>query len=161
MGRIAAPYAIKGWVKVQPYTEWVDSLLDYPSWQIGRDGQWHEIALLDTKVHNDVLLVHFEGSNDRDAAERLKGLEIAVFRDELPEAEDGEVYWNDLIGLAVANREAVDLGRIVGLLESGAHDILRIVDASGQERLVPYVDAFVLTVDLKAGLVTLDWPADW
>ena len=161
MGRIAAPYAIKGWIKVQPYTEWLDSLLDYPIWQIGHGNHWQAMSWLDAKVHGGVLLAQLEGVSDRDAAERLKGLEIAVFRDELPEVEDGEVYWNDLIGLTVINREAIELCKIAEILESGAHDILRIVDAGGEEKLVPFVDAFIVAVDLDARQVTVDWPADW
>lgn len=161
MGRVAAPYAIKGWIKVQPYTEWLDGLLDYPVWQVGSKDRWQAMTVLDAKVHGDVLLAQLEGVADRDAAERLKGLEIAVSRDELPEAGDGEVYWNDLIGLAVINRETVNLGRVSGLLESGAHDILRIVAEDGRERLIPFVDAFVVGVDLAAGQVTVNWPEDW
>jgi hypothetical protein len=74
MGRIVAPYAVKGWIKLQTYTEYLDSLLDYPVWRVGKDGNWRDCRLLDGKVHNEYLLASLEGVNDRDAAEALMGL---------------------------------------------------------------------------------------
>jgi uncharacterized protein YajQ (UPF0234 family) len=72
MGRIVAPYAVKGWIKLQTFTEYLDSLLDYPVWRVGKDGNWRDCRLLDGKVHGEYLLASLEGVNDRDAAEALR-----------------------------------------------------------------------------------------
>jgi 16S rRNA processing protein RimM len=159
MGRIAAPYAIRGWVKIQTHSEYIDSLLDYPVWHVGRSGRWRQFHLVEGKVHGQYLLAHLDGLNDRDAAEAVMGMDIAVLRDDMPEAEDGEFYWDDLIGLEVVNTEGNVLGRVTGLLETGAHDVLQI--QGERERLIPFVDVFVREVDQEAGRIVVDWGVDY
>lgn len=159
MGRIAAPYGVKGWIKVQPYTEYLDSLLDYPVWQLGRGGAWRPYRVLDGRPHSRFLLAKLEGVGDRDAAERLRGMDVAVARDELPEPGEDEYYWDDLIGLEVVNASGVRLGRVEGLLETGAHDVLRVVGE--RERLIPFTAPIVLEVDPSAGCIRVAWEADY
>lgn len=159
MGRIAAPYAIKGWVKVQPFTEHLDSLLDYPLWRLGRAGAWREFRLLEGKVHGQSLLACLEGVADREAAEALQGMEIAVARAELPPPAEDEYYWDQLIGLEVVNRQGETLGRVESVLETGAHDVLKI--RGEREYLVPFVAALVDKVDLAAGRIEVDWGLDY
>ena len=159
MGRVAAPFAVQGWIKVQPFTEYLDSLLDYPVWRLGKAGAWREYRLLDGQVHGQQLIVQLECVNDRDQAERIRGLEIAVPRDELPEAEDDEYYWDDLIGLEVVNQEGVSLGRVTGLLETGVHDVLEVV--AERRRLIPFTEPIVVEVDKEAGRILVEWGADY
>lgn len=155
MGRIVAPYAVQGWVKIQPYTEYLDSLMEYGVWHLGRDGDWREYRLLEGKPHSHYLLAHLEGVDDRNAAEAIQGMDVAVNRDEFPEAEEGEYYWDDLIGLDVVNSEGVALGKVETLLETGAHDVLKVMGE--REHLIPFVEVFIHEVDLKAGRIVVDW----
>lgn len=159
MGRIAAPYAVRGWVKVQTFTESLDSLADYPVWRLGRAGKWRDYTLLEAKVHGNVLVAHLAGIDDRGLAESLLGMDVAVARDELPEPEADEFYWDDLIGLDVVNMAGQHLGRVEALLETGAHDVLRVRDE--RERLIPFVDAIVREVDMANGRIVVDWGTDY
>jgi 16S rRNA processing protein RimM len=159
MGRIVAPYAVKGWIKIQPFTEYLDSLLDYNTWWLGHPGAWREFRLKDGKVHGQHLLAELYGVTDRNASEALQGLEVAVNRDEFPEAEEDEYYWDDLIGLDVVNAEGVVLGQVKGLLETGAHDVLQVTGE--RERLIPFVEAYVREVDLPGRRIQVDWNPDW
>ena len=159
MGRVAAPYAVRGWIKVQPFTEYVDNLLDYPVWQVGKTNRWQAYELLEAKVHGQFLLAQLKGVDDRTAAEAMQGLEIAVARSELPPAADDEYYWDDLIGLEVVNLTGESLGKVEGLLETGAHDVLRV--AGERERLIPFKAPIVGKVDLEAGKIEVDWGLDW
>ena len=167
MGRVAAPYAVKGWIKIQPFTEYLDSLLDYQTWWLGHaEGRgnlkaagWREYRVLEGKVHGQTLLAQLEGVDDRTASEALKGLEVAVDRSEFPEAEEDEYYWDDLIGAEVVNTAGVLLGRVEGLMETGAHDVLRVMGE--RERLIPFVDAYVREVDLEGKRILVEWGADW
>jgi 16S rRNA processing protein RimM len=167
MGRVAAPYAVKGWVKVQAFTEYLDGLLDYERWWLGheegRNKGWRAYRLLEGKVHGQVLLARLEGVDDRSAAEALKGQDVAVDRAEFPEPDEDEYYWDDLIGLSVVNTEGVLLGKVAGLLETGAHDVLRVVDgnAGARERLIPFVGAYVREVDGEGRRILVEWGADW
>jgi len=115
---------------------------------------------------------------DRDAAEAMKGVRVFVSRAAFPAPEADEFYWIDLIGLDVANREGVALGEVVGLIDTGPHCVLRVkpvaVDvgaavpdepAAGQpvpdERLIPFVDAYVDSVDLPGRRIVVDWGLDY
>lgn len=159
MGRVAAPYAVKGWLKLHTFTEYLDGLLDYDVWYLGRNGAWREYRLLDGKVHGQYLLASLEGVADRDGAEALQGMEIAVLREEMPEAEDDEYYWDELIGLDVSNIQGEAMGRVTGLLETGANDVLQV--QGERMRLIPFVDAYIHSVDLEHGRIVVDWGLDW
>lgn len=160
MGRIVAPYGVQGWVKVLPDTEALDGLLDYQTWQIGKEGNWKQIKLMSGKVHNDVLVVKLEGVNDRDAAFACKGMQIAVPRDALPELDDEDgFYWSDLIGLAVTNQQGVAFGKIVDVFETGANDV--IVVQGEVERLIPFAEHTVIKVDIAQQTMLVDWDEDY
>jgi len=159
MGRIAAPFAISGWVKVQVFTEQPDGLLAYPRWWLQRDGHWRELEVDEAAVHGRVVIARLKGCEDRDAAAALRGSDVAVPRTALPRSGDGEYYWADLEGLRVRNQGDEDLGRVTGLIETGANQVL--VVRGERERLIPFVSAVVKSVDLARGEVAVDWEADW
>lgn len=159
MGRIGAPFGIKGWIKIQPYTETLDSLFDYDVWQISLGEEWQDFEVDEAAVHGDGLIAKLVGIEDRDQAFALRGKEIAVNREELPEAAKDEFYWNDLIGLSVINRQGVELGQVAGLMETGSHDVL--VVQGDRERLIPFTDAYVGRVDLTGRRIEVDWDPEW
>ncbi len=159
MGRIVAPYGVKGWVKVLPETEQIDGLLEYKTWQIGKSSDWRSIKLKSGKVHNDVLVVKLEGINDRDAAFACKGQQVAVPREALPELDETEFYWSDLIGLAVKNQQDVVFGKIADVFETGANDV--IVVKGDIERLIPFTEQTVVEVNVEKQTMLVDWDADF
>ncbi|NOT68373.1 MAG: ribosome maturation factor RimM [Methylophilaceae bacterium] len=170
MGRVVAPYGIFGWLKIQPDTEALDNLFDYPDWWLGRDDKikkspWQKYEVEAVKVHVNILLVKLVGVDDRDAALALKSLQVAVPRDQLPEAGEDEYYWSDLIGLKVSNLQHVDFGLISEVFETGANDVLVVKQADKaqgvQERLIPFTEQVVLQVDLQARTMLVDWDADF
>jgi 16S rRNA processing protein RimM len=159
MGRIAAPYGVLGWVNVLPDTELLDGLFDYPAWWVQVDGDWREFQVEEAKVHGDHLVAKLQGIADRDVALRHRGRLIAVPRGQLPEPEEGEYYWSDLIGLAVRNMQGIELGRVKELFETGANDVL-VVEGE-RERLIPYIDQVVLEVDVAGKRMVVDWDAEF
>ena len=100
---------------------------------------------------------------DRDAAEAMKGVRVFVSRSTFPKTDDGEFYWIDLIGLAVSNREGVALGDVVGLIDTGPHCVLRIQppEPDAEERLIPFVEAYVDSVDMPGRRILVDWGLDF
>ena len=115
MGRVAAPFGVKGWIKVQTFTEEIDGLLAYATWWVGKDGSWQEFKVEEGAPHGQVVLAKLTGTEDREAVAKLKGMDIAVPREVLPEVKDG-YYWSDLVGLQVVNREGIEFGRVESLL---------------------------------------------
>ena len=124
MGRVSAPFGVKGWVKVQPYTEKVDNLFRYPKWWLAAAGGWDAMEVEEKSVHGETLLVRFAGMDDRERAATLRGREVAVPRHQLPVAGPGEYYWADLVGLAVENMRGQSFGHVDRLFESGANPVL-------------------------------------
>ena len=159
MGRVAVPYGVHGWVKIQTFTEAVDSLLDYPVWWIGAQDTWRECKVEEGKVHTNILVARLEGCTDRDLALALKGKQIAVPRSELPEPEEDEYYWSDLIGLEVRNLQQVEFGQVEDVFATGANDVLAV--RGDRERLIPFVEQVVKEVDLARRHILVDWDADF
>ncbi|MFA6920971.1 MAG: ribosome maturation factor RimM [Gallionella sp.] len=160
MGRVASAFGIRGWVKVQPFSEFVDSLLDYKTWYLGHEnGPWRKVEVAQAETHDKTLAVQFPDCPDRNAAEKLKGLLIAVPRSSLPEQIEGEYYWADLIGMSVVNQAGETLGTVTELLETGANDVL-IVKGTGPDVLIPFLKNVIGKVDLAAKVIHVDWLAD-
>jgi 16S rRNA processing protein RimM len=160
MGRITAPFGVKGWVKVYPLTEAAKNLLAYPRWWVSRGTDWQEYEVAEARVQSPKAVVaRLAGCDEREAAARFRGSEIAVPRAQLPQARPGEYYWVDLLGLSVVNGESQELGRIVQILQTGANDVL--VVQGDRERLIPFIGNVVREVDEAAGVLRVDWGADY
>jgi 16S rRNA processing protein RimM len=160
MGRVAAPFGVKGWVKITPFTASPAAFAGYRRLWVGKAGDWREIAVVESAVHGATVVARLAGCEDRDAAARLKGTELAVPREALPAAGPGEYYWADLVGLEVVNEAGEPLGKVAGLFATGANDVLRVGDGKG-ERLLPFVGTVVKKVDLAARRIEVDWGLDW
>ena len=137
------------------------NILRYAPWQVGRDGCWSRIDVIEGRMQGHSVIAQLDGCRDRDAAGGYRGCEIAVERSRLPEAEDGEFYWTDLIGSRVVTTGGVDLGEIERMMETGANDVM--VVRGGVERLIPFLfGSVVQSVDLDegGGTVVVDWRPD-
>jgi len=162
LGRLADPYGIRGWMKLQAFGDDPLSWGNMPVWWMARAGEsWREVALKGLKAHGDGLLVALEGITDRNAAEALKGVLVGAPRAALPATGEDEFYWADLLDLTVVNTAGEQLGTVAGLIETGANDVLRVVGADGSERLLPFVATVVLAVDRAARQIRVEWESDW
>ena len=166
LGRIVAPFGIKGWVRIQPFGDDPQSWAEMPQWWISAaddapDSAWRPVELTGCKPHGTGLVASFREAPDRNAAEALKGWYVAAPREAMPDPGEETYYWGDLTGLSVVNREGETLGRVAGLLTTGAHEVLRVLDEDDTERLIPFVEAYVPEVDLEARRITVDWQRDW
>jgi 16S rRNA processing protein RimM len=170
VGRIAGVYGVKGWVKLRSFTRPIDNLLDYPNWWLSHQGREFEVTLIESRMHGDGMVAqisdeHGRPVDDRDVAAALIGAEIQVSRDELPEPEEGQYYWFDLVGLKVRNEDGVDLGEVAEMTSNGAQDVLVLkhkLDDGEVERLIPFVKGPIIkSVDLDQGLIVADWQLDY
>ena len=165
LGKIGAPHGVRGWVKVFSSTYPVDDILNFECWQVQRQGEWQELQVEQIKPLGKGFVAQIRDSggriiDDRDVAATWCKTEIAVWRSEMPVLEEDEVYWVDLIGLAVETVEGVALGKIHQMMETGANDVL--VVRGERERLIPFVrDIYVKEVNLECGLVRVDWDPEF
>jgi 16S rRNA processing protein RimM len=164
MGRVAAPYGVKGWLKVLPSTSDFDTLLEHEEWWLRRRGDtdgWRKCTLESGKAHGNTLLVQLSGLGDREAAAVFAGGEVGIARANLPAAKAGEIYFADLVGLDVTNRAGEHLGRVAEVQEFGAHPVLRVVDDAGTARLIPFVPSYIDAVAVAEGRIEVDWQKDY
>jgi 16S rRNA processing protein RimM len=112
------------------------------------------------KRHTDSLLAKWQGWDQPEAVDALRGATVCVPRTEFPPLPEGQYYWSDLIGLQVVNREGRALGVVQDLASNGAHELLQVSGEDGT-LLVPLVPAYVDDVDLAARVIRVDWQADW
>lgn len=160
MGRIASPFGVKGWLRVNAFTALPDNLLDYSPWYLHLKGEWQAVEPLAGQHHGKGLVVQLKDCDDRDAAAALTGTDIGIYRSQLPPADTDEYYWSDLIGLQVITRGDRLLGVVDQLFETGANDVM--VVKGEQELLVPFITGQVVeSVDLDKRIIRVDWDPDY
>ncbi|HMN21891.1 MAG TPA: ribosome maturation factor RimM [Ottowia sp.] len=172
VGRVRGAWGIRGWFSVQPYSASPEALFSARRWYLepsergARPGFPEAVALdiAQARAHGDGLVAKAQQVDDRDAAEALKGARIFVARADFPPLPEDEYYWVDLIGLAVVNREGLQLGEVVDLLATGPQQTLvlqQLVAGKTVERLIPFVSAYVDAVDLQERRIRVDWQPDY
>ena len=160
VGRIASPFGVRGWLRVNAFTAVVESLLEYSPWYLKLKGQWQAVKPLAGRHHGKGLVVQLKTCHDRDAAAALTGTDIGIYRSQLPPVEADEYYWSDLMGMQVITKDDQVLGVVDHLLETGANDV--IVVKGEQEHLVPYIKGQVVkSVDLEARIIRVEWDPDY
>lgn len=146
VAKIVAPQGVRGEVRVQTYTQSPADLktLKLHSNKLA-DGSFHFVRLLNP--NSSVVIAKIDGVNDRNAAELLRGIELFVKREDLPDLKDGEYYQTDLIGMRVI-RDGITIGLVDNIQNYGGGDILEL--DTGE--MVSFVGA---TVDLENKIISL------
>ncbi|MBY6188101.1 ribosome maturation factor RimM [Marinobacter hydrocarbonoclasticus] len=163
VGRLGSAYGIRGWLKVNAFTDSLEGIFDYSPWQLSFQGQWQEVKVADWRRHNAGIICRLEGVEDRNQAEQYTNCEIAILPEQLNALPEDEFYWRDLMGCTVVNTKGYDMGKVTGLLETGSNDVLEVEakgnDAFGKrERLIPFVtEQFILEVDTLGKKIVVDW----
>ncbi|WP_263145362.1 ribosome maturation factor RimM [Pseudomonas sp. RIT-PI-AD] len=165
LGKIVSVHGIRGEVKVYSFTDPLDNLLDYRRWTLRRDGETRQVEVSAGRLQGKVLVARLKGLEDREIARTYAGFEICVPRDSLPDLSEGEYYWYQLEGLKVIDQHGQLFGVIDHLLETGANDVIAVKPCAGsldgRERLLPYTEQCVISIDLAAGEMRVDWDADF
>lgn len=176
VGRIVDAWGIKGGIKVLPFSADPQALFSTRRWflkppqekllPVGAAAPPAVLRITGAREQGDAIVATAHDVPDRNAAEALRGCRIFVSRASFPTAGDDEYYWVDLIGLTVVNRQGEALGEVADLFDTGAHSVLRVVQAaegpaSPIERLIPFVAAYVDRVEIGQRRITVDWGLDY
>jgi 16S rRNA processing protein RimM len=183
VGKIGDAWGIRGWFKVHAFAADPQALFSSRRWFIrppqapgtARPGVPTRsvpslLKILQVKEHGEGVVAQAEGVDDRSGAEALRGARLFVGRASFPTAAADEFYWVDLLGLSVVNRRGDLLGVVRGLLDTGAHSVLRVgpgvapddsVESAADERLIPFVAAYIDDVSLADRRITVDWGLDY
>jgi 16S rRNA processing protein RimM len=160
LGRISGVFGVKGWIKIESYTDPRSNIVQLSPWTLTLRGARREAVVEHGAAHGNGVIAKLRDTDDRDDAYALIGAEIAVPRERLAPLPDGEYYWTDLEGLEVRTLDGVALGRVDHLLATGVHDVL-VLDGK-PARLIPFVPETVIrSVDLEAGIIVADWSPEY
>jgi 16S rRNA processing protein RimM len=167
VGYVSGAYGVTGSIRVTPFSADADALLNVKTWWLDKPGL-HAVSVRTAKLHGGDVVSQLVGVVGRDASEALKGAAVSIPRSEFPQLPADEYYWSDLIGLDVVNLQGEALGQVTDMMDNGVQSIFRITPAAAAddgakapERLIPYVDHYVKTIDLAAKKITVDWGLDY
>ena len=161
LGRIRAPFGIKGWLHVESHTDPPEGLLGFREWALRlRSGERLRRRVTEGRRHAEGLVVHLEGVDERGGAGTLTGAVIEVERTALPPLAEREYYRADLVGLRVRNLEGAELGTVSYFVDAPAGVVMVTREGSGHEYWVPAAPPHLQRVDLAAGEILVDWPAE-
>ena len=165
VGKIFSVHGVRGEVKVYSFTDPIENLLEYRNWTLRREGVEKQVELVSGRSNKKELVAKLKGLDDRDEARLLSGYEICISRSLLPDLTEDEYYWYQLVGLKVINQDEQLFGTVDHLLETGANDVMVVKPCTGSlddsERLLPYTAQCVLAIDLEAGVMRVEWDADF
>ncbi len=161
IGRVGAPFGVRGWVHVHSFSLPSDNILKYQTWQLHIKNQWQAMTVLEAKAQGNGFVALIKGYETRELVAKLTNSDIGIPHTALPPLEPGEYYWADLIGLTVITEEDQVLGVVEGLMETGSNDVL-MVKGEKKDHLIPYIpDDYVLKIDIEAGLIRVSWDPEF
>lgn len=148
IGRVAGSYGLEGCIKVKPNTDnpWLFEEMEYLL--LTKNGELkRSLKIEDVNVHNNVLIFKLSGISGDKQADSLKGMDVSVTEDSLPELPDDEVYLYQILGLPVYNESGNKVGVLVDLMETGASDVFRIELMQGGYALISNNKDHVLEIN--------------
>ena len=160
VARIGAAHGVRGEVKLWSFTEDPAAVATYGPLETQDGAQRFEIEAL--RPAKDHFVARIAGVGDRDAAEKLRNLELFIPRARLPKIDDADTfYYADLIGLDAVTLDGTRVGTVQALHNFGAGDIVEIKPAgSGDPLMLPFNETTVPTIDLAAKRIVVVPPVE-
>lgn len=158
VARIGAAHGVRGEVKLWPFTQNPLAVADYGPLETEDGTRRFEIETL--RAAKDHLVARIAGIGDRDAAEKLRNVDLFVSRDKLPSIEEADTfYYADLVGMAAVTPDGVLLGKVTAIHNFGAGDLIEIATtAGGEPLLLPFSETAAPKVDTALRQITIVLP---
>lgn len=153
IGRLGDACGIKGWLHLISYASPPENIFSYNALTIKQNLL---IQIEAYKSHGNHFVVQLKNCDDRDQALAFKHQDIFIDRHELPQPQQNEYYWSDLIGLTIYNTNNEVLGVIDHLFETGSNDVI-VATHKTKKHLIPYLKSVVKEIDLKKKRMMVDW----
>lgn len=153
VAKIAGPHGLKGDLKLQCFSDSIETMLEYSRLFLV-DIQGHlspALQIQKCRLQGKTVVIKLEGIDDRNKAEELHGKGVLVRKEDLPALAEDEYYWYQLLHLPVTTAEGQKLGVIDSIFSNGAQDVMVVKDGN-TELLVPIVDS-IIKEHTKTGVV--------
>ena len=158
IAQIGAAHGVRGEVRLKPFTADPLGVTRYGALET-EDGRTVEIEA--ARPAKDMLVARLKGVSDRNAAEALKNIRLYVPRERLPQPDDDEFYYADLIGLSAVTAQGESYGTVKAVHNFGAGDLLEIEPAAGGATvMLPFNAATVPTIDIAGRRIIVAPPVE-
>jgi len=159
VGKITRAHGVRGAVRIYPYGETLGrqgpgDMLFLPS---APGTTLTALTILQLRPHGNVCIVRTKELVHGDAAQALAGTEVFLPENALPEPDESEYYYFQLVGLAVETAEGKPVGILRDILPTAGHDVY-VVESDQGEVLIPAVQEIIQNIDLAAGKMVIDPP---
>ena len=163
LGVISGPHGVQGEMRMTLHTDVPEQLLDLEQVYLGDSDE--PVALEGVRFHGDVALIFLDGVETPEEVKDLRGTPIRIEGRDARPLEEDEYFFYQLVGLRARTPEGRELGIVVDLIETGAHDVLVIAPEGSRpsrspasEVLIPHHREFVHDVDPVAGIIVVTPP---
>jgi 16S rRNA processing protein RimM len=157
VGAIAGAYGVRGEVRLKSFTAEAEAIADYAP--LTTEDGTQSFTLTITRAIKNGLAARLSGVSTKEEADALKGTQLFVPRDRLPDLDDDEFYYTDLVGLEVRDTGGTVLGHVKSVQNHGATDLLEIHGPGLKATvLLPFTREAVPTVDVSGGRIIADPP---
>ncbi len=158
VGKFLGAHGVRGQLKLASFTEDPENITAYGALTDATGQRTFDLTL--HRWNKSHFIAMLKGVTDREAAEKLKGVELFVERARLPKAKANQYYYSDLIGLRAVLADGAMFGEVTDVRNYGAGDILEIKLTSGKTELYSFNPQVVGEVDLAAGTLVIN-PPEW
>ncbi|MBT3277588.1 MAG: ribosome maturation factor RimM [Candidatus Thioglobus sp.] len=155
IGQINGLFGVQGWVKLFSYANPRKNILSYKPWHIEVDGVWTTLEAIKGREQGKTIVAQLKGVNDREVARNYIGTELYIERSQLPKLPEGKYYWDELTNLEVINTNNILLGKISYMVDTGSNSVMVI--NGDNEHWVPYIEPFLISIDMDKRQILVDW----
>lgn len=149
VGYILKPHGIRGEMKVEPLTDYIERFDELDTLYIKRAEQYCPIRIMARRYRGNHVFLVLEGYDNLDKTEKLRGQYLWIPRDEARALPEDSFFVADIIGCAVFTEEGRPLGHVDGIIHTGSNDVYVTKGSMGQI-LIPGLKKVVLDVDIQS-----------
>ncbi|MEG1500132.1 MAG: ribosome maturation factor RimM [Clostridia bacterium] len=153
IGKIIKAQGIRGELKIKPLIGDLSKFENLESVFIGDKNEKYSVKNLDIRF--GFVYLSLFGIEDRNASEKLRGLTVSVAKEDFGQLKEDEFLIDDLIGLDVFDEKNNFVGKVEGIDQYGAADVVTIY-ADGRECRVPLIKSLFCKVDIADGKIFVD-----
>lgn len=163
VGVIVGSHGISGEMRMSLQTDTPEHLLDIEQVYLGDSDT--PVSLDGLRFHGEGALIVVAGIETPEDAKAMRGTPVRIAGSDAQPLEEGEYFYYQLIGLKASTRQGEELGVVVDIIETGAHDVLVIAPEGSRasrspanELLIPHQETYVHDVDPQAGTIIVSKP---
>lgn len=155
LGEVVRPQGIRGEVKLKHYTDGPERFLELETVYREERGAYAPISVTGARVNGDDVYLTLEGVDDRNAAERMRGVKLWVDRAHARPLSQDEVYIADILGAKAYDTKGAEIGTLKEVLTPGGVDVF-VFETSRGTLMTPALKTVLLTLDAENGKIVLD-----